>query len=274
MKYFDAHCHIQFPEYDGDRIAVLERMKDAQVGGLVVGVDEESSQAAVTLVESHKNTTPMNLFASVGLHPNDISQSNSPFDVSVYEKLASRPEVRAIGECGLDYYRPEDLSDALKKRQRDIFEQQIELAVGCDKPLMIHSRPSKGSQDAYLDTINIIRAKKQEYGEKLRANMHFFVGGIEEARAFVELDFTLSYTAVITFANEYDQVIRYIPLSNLLSETDSPFIAPAQNRGRRNEPVAVKEVIKAIARIRGENEEMVREEILHNAARVFNFSLL
>jgi TatD DNase family protein len=264
MKYFDVHCHVQLKAYDEDREAVLEKMKEAEVGGLIVGVDLASSQAAVELVTGREG-----LWAAVGLHPNDTDEL---FNAGAFDALAKLPEVVAIGECGLDYYRPGE-PESVKAIQKEIFEQQIELAVKYDKPLMIHSRPSKGTQDAYHDTIDMIISKKREYGDKLRGDMHFFVGGIEEARKFVELGFTMSYTAVITFARDYDEVIRYLPLKSILSETDSPFVAPAPNRGRRNEPVAVREVIKTLAQIRGEDEEAVRHAILENTSKIFRISL-
>lgn len=265
MKYFDAHCHVQFDAYNEDREDVLARMRDAEVGGLVVGCDLTSSEAAVELVKAHADTsTGVNprLWAAVGLHPNEALKQS--FDDATFDRLAAMPEVVAIGECGLDYYRPEDAGEA-KPVQRELFEKHIELAVKYDKPLMVHSRPSKGSQDAYWDTIDLLKSKKREYGDKLRGDMHFFVGGVAEAKEFVELDFSLSYTAVITFARDYDEVIRYVPLTSLLSETDSPYVAPAPNRGKRNEPTAVRDVVQAIAEIRGEALETVQQTILSNA---------
>jgi TatD DNase family protein len=179
-------------------------------------------------------------------------------------------KIVAIGECGLDYYRPDE-PEEVKKKQKDVFEQHIELAVKYNKPLMIHSRPSKGTQDAYYDSIEILTSKKKEYGDRLKGDMHFFVGGIDEAREFINLNFTLSYTAVLTFTHDYDEVIRFAPLTHLLSETDSPYVAPAQNRGKRNEPTAVIDVVSAIARIRSEDLETVRTTILENSARLFGF---
>jgi TatD DNase family protein len=151
----------------------------------------------------------------------------------------------------------------------EVFERHIEIAVQTAKPLMIHARPTKGIQDAYQDALSVLSSKKKEYGDSLRANFHFFVGGIDEARAALELDFSMSYTAVLTFTHDYDEVIRYLPLSNILTETDSPYIAPAPNRGSRNEPTAVRDVVKRIAAIRGADEEIVRQTLLENAQKRF-----
>lgn len=263
MKYFDAHCHIQFSGvggYDEDRDAVVKRMHDAEVGGLIVGTDRASSEAAIALADGKT------LFASVGLHPNDKPQEG--YDDTIYEKLAQDPKVVAIGECGLDYFRPDE-PEKEKARQKDVFARHIQLAGTSGKPLMIHARPSKGSMDAYLDAFEMLVEAKREF-PNLMGNMHFFVGDIEIAKKYLELGFTFSYTAVLTFTKDYDEVVRFIPLEHLLSETDSPYVAPAPNRGKRNEPTAVRNVVAAIARIRGEGEEEVRSALLANVQRVFH----
>ena len=261
MKYFDAHCHIQFDAYDTDRDELVSSMQDHEIGGLVVGVDWKSSQKAIALAECHDH-----LWASVGLHPN--STHVQPFDLAAYTKLAAHPKVRAIGECGLDNYRPED-PRATNAKQREVFEQHVQLAIDTDKPLMIHSRPAKGTQDAYRDLIEILTSYKREYGDQLRGDIHFFVGGIDEARSLIELGFTLSYTAVLTFARDYDDVVRFVPLDRLITETDSPYVAPPPNRGRRNDPTAVTAVVESIASIRGEDLTMVRDQLVTNAMRLF-----
>jgi TatD DNase family protein len=266
MKYFDAHCHVQFPHYDEDRLVLLESMREAEVGGLVVGVNLESSRKAIELVQGSDT-----LWASVGLHPNSADVIASAVDFDAYRELAWDPKVVAIGECGLDNFRPGDV-DAAKPKQREVFLQHIELAIETKKPLMIHARPAKGTQDAYRDAIEILKSYKREHGDALRGDMHFFVGGIEEAREFIDLDFTLSYTAVLTFARDYDDVVRFAPATHLLTETDSPYVAPAPNRGKRNDPLAVRAVVEAMADIRGDDPEILRGDILQNVERVFKIS--
>ena len=260
LRYFDAHCHIQFSQYDDDREEVMAAMEQQGIGGIVVGTNLGSSESAFELVRSSGS-----LWAAVGLHPNSAQEFE---DIEEYRKLAIDPRVVAIGECGLDNFRPED-PEATKQKQREVLEQHIQLAVEIDKPLMIHSRPSKGTMDAYRDFIDILRSYKQEHGEKLRGDMHFFVGGIDEARDLIDLGFTLSYTAVLTFARDYDDVVRFAPLSSLITETDSPYVAPPPNRGKRNDPRAIPAVVEAISGIRGEDLETVRVQILQNAQQLF-----
>ncbi|MDD2657102.1 MAG: TatD family hydrolase [Candidatus Pacebacteria bacterium] len=261
IKYIDAHCHVQFDDYDADSVALIERMKEEGVAGIVVGVDRESSEKAVALAEKHEH-----LFASVGLHPNHTSEL---FDIEVFRALATHSKVVAIGECGLDYFRPVEVDNEVKEKQKEVLQKHIELAAELDKPLILHPRPSKGTMDAYTDLIDILTEAKALY-PNLRGDAHFFVGGIAEADALRELGFTVSFTAVITFARDYDAVIRAVPLASILSETDAPYVAPASRRGKRNDPLAVIEVVAKIAEIRGEDSEMVRTALLANACRLFS----
>jgi TatD DNase family protein len=141
--------------------------------------------------------------------------------------------------------------------------------VKYDKPLMIHCRPSKGAVDAYEEMADFLAPRVRSYGEKLRGNMHFFVGNPAVARRFYEMGFTTSFTGVLTFTHDYDEVVRLAPLDMIMTETDAPFAAPQPFRGRRNEPAYVTYVVEAIARIRGADPEAVREAVLANAKRVF-----
>lgn len=261
MQYFDAHAHIQFDPYDADRPEVIRRMQEQQVGGMIVGVDLDSSVKALKLVENIPG-----FYAAAGLHPNYVLEET--FDRESFRAILRHPKMKAVGECGLDNYRPEDVTVA-KEEQKNVFIEHVELAIEADKPLMIHSRPSKGTQDAYRDMIDILRSYKKEHNERLRGDIHFFVGGVEEARDFVDLGFTMSYTAVLTFARDYDEVVRAIPLENLITETDAPYIAPARIRGKRNEPTSVIDVVDALAEIRREDRETVRAAVLANATRLF-----
>lgn len=260
-RYFDAHCHVQLEAYDEDRDALLARMRGAGVAALVVGVDHTTSKRAVALADHAPH-----LRAAIGLHPNHALEER--FDASSYETLARLPSVVAIGECGLDYYRPTALTGEMRAAQETLLRAHLELAARVEKPLIIHARPSKGMQDAYHDLIRLLREYKKT-APNLRGDVHFFVGGIEEARALIALDFTVSFTAVITFARDYDSVIRALPLEGILSETDAPYVAPLGRRGKRNDPLAVQDVVERIALIRGEDPETVRAAIFTNAQKLF-----
>ena len=259
-RYIDVHCHVQFGPYDADRDMLVTRMREEGVAGIVVGVDSSSSRNAIELVEKYEH-----LYASAGQHPNHVGD----FDERLFRTLLrTHPKIVAVGECGLDYYRPTEINEEVKRAQAVLLEQHLALAAEFDKPLIIHARPSKGTQDAYQDLIRILQEAKKTR-PNLRGDVPFFVGGTEEAAALTALGFTVSFTAVITFARDYDEVIRTLSLETILSETDSPYVAPASRRGTRNDPLAVMEVAAKIAEIRGEDPEAVRAALVKNALDLF-----
>lgn len=254
MKYIDIHCHLNLSEFDTDIAEVIACARKSEVGMMVVGVDKGSSQKAVNIAEKNEN-----VWAVIGLHPAD--NTTEEFDFDFFKKLAQHPKVVAIGECGFDYYHmpPTD-----KTRQQYIFEQQIRIANEVKKPLMLHIRNGKKGEDAYSDALEVLKAQA-----KVSGDVHFFAGNINVAKKFIELGFRLSFTGVVTFTKDYDEVIRNIPLNMIMSESDAPFVAPAPYRGGRNEPSYVIEVVKKIAEIRGEEEAMVSGQILKNAKELF-----
>ncbi len=266
MKYIDVHCHLDFPDYGAELGEVLARMREREVGAITIGTDLESCKRAVKIAEENEN-----IWACIGVHPEE-----KEFDEALFEKLVASEKVVAIGECGLDFFRlkPEEL-EAEKERQEILFRKQIEFALKHNKPLMLHCRPARnaslGSASvAGGDSYDEVRAILESYDDKkLRGNSHFFAGTKEQAKRFLDLGFTLSFTGVVTFTHDYDEVIKFAPIGSIMSETDSPFVAPVPYRGKRNEPTFVIEVAKKIAEIRGETEEKVRIELLQNAQKMF-----
>jgi len=256
MKYIDAHCHLQFDAYDEDRDQIIEQMKYEDIHGIVVGVDLESSKKAIELAKKHEH-----LYATVGMHPCYVDEGEFTDE---YKELAKDENVVAIGECGLDFFRQED-----SKLQREVFIQQVELAIELDKALMIHSRPSKGTQDAYHEVIEILTKYKKGHGDKLRGNIHFFVGGDKERDALNDLGFTVSVTGVITFTDDYNAMVTAAKHDMLLGETDSPYVAPKPHRGERNSALNVVHVYKKIADLWGIDENEAREKLNANTKRIF-----
>lgn len=270
MNYFDAHTHVNFAAFKDDMDAAIQRAVDAGVGMNVVGTQCDTSKACVETAEKYDD-----VYATIGLHPIHTGKSyhdekelgeggkaftsrGEQFDAGKYEELAKSSKVIAIGECGLDYYR---LEADTKKTQEDAFVQQIMLANKLQKPLMLHIR------NAYDDALAILKREA-----KVKGDVHFFAGDWSIAKQFLSEGFTLSFTGVLTFTQDYDEVVRNAPLDMLLIETDAPYVAPKPYRGKRNEPAYVVEVAKAIARIRGEDETTVREQLLANARRVFGIT--
>lgn len=277
--YIDTHAHMNFAIYDLDRDDVLARLRDTNTWVINVGTQQDTSRLAVELAEQH-----VGLFAIVGLHPihADVSHHDAQelgeegkgftsrgevFDVDFYRALAqSSQKVVGIGECGLDYYRKESAS---LEKQLTAFHAQIALALELDLPLMLHIRPSAGTYDAYHDVLEILKPYKEKHGEKLRGNAHFFAGDTAIAEQFIAIGFTISFTGVITFAPEYAEVIKNIPLQHIMSETDCPYVTPVPHRGTRNEPVYVSEVVKKIAEIKEMELEEVQKILFENTQRMY-----
>ncbi|MBP9851632.1 MAG: TatD family hydrolase [Candidatus Pacebacteria bacterium] len=285
IKYIDIHSHFNLPQFDADLSAAIKKMEDEGVATFCVGTDLTTSRRAIEIAAMSPN-----IWAVVGQHPTDTDEA---FDPAAFLELAKHEKVVAIGECGFDFFHT-PRADVFEK-QKELFLQQIELARSVNKPLMIHARPSKGtisdengveksSMDAYEDTLNIL----SNFPE-VRANFHFFVGDNAIAKRAHVAGHTMSYDGPITFTHEYDETIQSLPLSAIMAETDSPFAAPepyrtnAKKEGMakgdrrpapaRAEPWMVKEVVSAIATIRGEDHETVRLATLDNAKQFFKILL-
>ncbi len=282
-EYIDIHAHINFPVYESDQAEVVARAKEKGVWMINVGTDLKTSKEVVKLTETY----PEGMYAIVGLHPVSSHSSHEEtvddsatqdmntehnlmgevFDVAAFEELVKHPKVVAVGECGLDYFHlPKGREEEAKRLQEQAFRAQIELAMKYDKPIMIHAR------DSYTEILKIIDEYLRLPGSNLRGNAHFFAGTLEEAKAFLDRGFTLSFTGVITFAKQYKELVEFAPLSRIMSETDCPFVAPAAHRGERNEPGYVIEVVEKIAEIKGLSLEEVKKALVDNAFTAFKLS--
>ncbi len=275
FKYFDAHSHLNLKQFDEDREDQIKKLEELSIGTITVGVDFETSVQAVKIAENSKN-----IYACIGQHPTDTDEF---FDFEKYKLLAENPKVVAIGECGLDYFR--GATEEEKMKQKEIFQSQIKLALEADKPLMIHARPSQGTMNAYEEVLDILEGVLKDQ-PSLKGNFHFFVGDLAIAKRILAIGFTVSFDGPITFARDYDEVVKFLPLESILAETDAPFACPelveglaidyekkgisVPGRGKRNESSYVSEVVKKIALIRGEDFEQVRQALIQNTLRVFN----
>ena len=283
-KYIDIHSHVNFKAFDSDRDEIIKRALENDIWVINVGTQMNTSRKAVEMANQYKE----GVYAIIGLHPihtgasfhdekelseggKEFTSRGEAFDKEAYKELLSDPKVVGIGECGLDYYRC--TPDSIEK-QKETFTEQIKLANEFSKPLMLHIRNNEkqelitgkeGTPNAYIDALNLLKEHS-----KVKGNVHFFAGTPEEAKAFLDFGFTLSFTGVITFTHDYDEVIKNTPLDMIMSETDSPYVAPVPYRGKRNEPLYVKEVVKKIAEIKNLSENQVAQTLIANAKRVFS----
>lgn len=278
MKYIDTHCHMNFAIYHPDITEVIARTHEYSVAAINIGTQKDTSAQAVRLAEENNN-----LWAIVGLHPihtsasfhdhNEVGEDGQEFnsrgevfDIEYYRNLVNQSKkVVGIGECGLDYYRN---TPETKELQETAFRKQIQLALECDLPLMLHVRPSQGSFDAYEDVLEILEEYKKD-NPQLRGQAHFFAGSKEIAQRFIDLGFYISFTGVITFTHDYDEVVKNIPLDRILSETDAPYVTPNPYRGQRNEPIYVREVVAKIAELHNVEKEEVCEQIRKNVKELY-----
>lgn len=232
----DSHAHIQGKEFAGDVEGVVSRAREAGVEKIIVvggAGDLTSNDAALQLAQSFPN-----LFATVGMHPHD-AKGISEEDLARLKKLSQEPKVVAIGETGLDFY----YTHSPREVQIEIFCRFIHMARESNLPLVVHDR------DAHQEIADILQ---QEGGGKLEGVIHCFTGDYEAARRFLDLGFYLSFSGIVTFKNAeaLRDVVRKVPLDRMLVETDSPYLAPVPNRGKRNEPAFVRLVAEKIAEVR------------------------
>lgn len=255
MKYIDIHCHLNLEQFNLDYNDAITRARGKGVGMIVVGTNYQTSLKAIKIAEENPD-----IWATIGLHPVEIPCEQ--FDYDEYLKLAKNPKVVGIGECGFDYFRKGIES---KNIQQEIFEKQIAIANEVKKPLMLHLRNGmQAGQNAYKDAVEVIKKHANVHGDA-----HFFAGNWEEGKAFLDLGYRLSFTGVITFARDYDEVIKNSPLNMILSETDSPYVAPIPHRGERNEPAFVTEVVNSLAKIHGLTNDEMAKHLIDNARKLF-----
>ena len=270
MKLFDVHTHVQFAAFKDDWHEVIKRALDDKVWLINVGTQKNTSAEAIEISKHYSE----GIYATVGLHPIHTEKSyhdkqelggtggfesrREDFDYEYYKKLAQHPNVVAVGECGLDYYR---FGEETKKKQRGAFEKQIQLAEEIGKPLMIHCR------NAFDDLVSILESKILNLESP--GVVHFFSGTKEDAKKLMDLGFSFSFGGGFTFTHDYEEGGRYTALDRILLETDAPYVAPVPYRGKRNEPSYIVEVAKKIAELKKINLEEVARITFQNAERIF-----
>ncbi len=247
----DTHAHLSGPP--GRFREVLDRAAAVGVAGVVlVGIDFASSDAAVGLAG-----TDSRVRAAVGLHPHFADRWDG-VGARRLRRLAELPEVVAVGECGLDFYR--NLSS--REAQRRAFLEQIRLACEVGKPLVVHDR------DAHREVVDLLA---DAGAEAVGGVMHCFSGDLGHARACLELGFHLGVAGTVTYprATSLREVVARVPGDRLLLETDSPYLSPEPYRGRPNEPARVTLVAERVASLRGTDTARVARETTSNATRLF-----
>jgi len=252
---FDSHAHVDGPEFDADRDAVLARARAAGVRRMVVigAVGEPSSaERAVALAERDPD-----IWATVATHPHDVEKM-TPEWWAVHERLAPHPRVVAIGETGLDYY----YDHSPRQAQQAAFVRFIALARTVGKPVVCHIR------DAHADALAILRDHR---ASELGCIIHCFTGTPDDARAYAALGCYVSFSGIVTYktAQPLRDAVALVPRDRLLVETDCPYLAPVPVRGRRNEPAYVVHTAEVVARCAGIPFEELAAITTENAHRIY-----
>jgi TatD DNase family protein len=282
----DTHAHLNFNAFKDDIEEVIRRCSDAEVGVINVGSQYSTSKRAVEMAEKYED-----MWACIGLHPSHLSEHEfedgeggkiksavEKFDQEKYIQLAKSKKVVAIGEIGLDYYseksKIKNQNEKLQFKnknleeekilQKQTFIQEIELAIELDLPVMVHCR------EAYKDLLEILVEQNKKYGKKLRGVIHSYLGRLSYAQEFIKMDFSIAFNGIITYARDYDKVIKNINLKYILIETDCPWLTPVPHRGERNEPAYVRYVAEKIAEIKGISFDEVAKATVENAKKIFN----
>ena len=249
MALVDTHAHLQHPQFDGDRAAVLERALAELAGVVVIGDDVESSRAGVALVRD-------GVRAAVGIHPHNAA-TMTPEALETIRELAATRGVVGIGEIGLDYH----YDSAERGVQREAFRLQLEMAVECRLPVVIHCR------EAEADLASIV---EPHVGQLAGGVMHCFGGNVGFAERCLSWGFYISFAGNVTFPNAgtLRDAARIVPIDRLLVETDSPYLAPQPVRGQRCEPVFVRHTAVCLADVKNIDVEQLASRTAENARRL------
>ena len=281
-KFIDSHCHVHFQAYATDMDEVVQRNLAAGVGMITVGSQKTTSRTAVELAQRYEG-----VWASVGLHPNHlhaqtfydddelppeeqatgkIKTRSEIFDPEDCRELVKDPNVIAIGEFGLDYYRIPDGHDRdqVIADQKEECRKQLAFATEVDLPVIIHCR------DAHEAQYELIKAEIDSGGLHKRGVIHSFTGTVEDAARYRELGFLIGLNGILTFSKELQEVVKNIPLEQILLETDAPYLTPPPHRGKRNEPAYVEHVAELLAQIKGISIDEIATQTTQQARNLFN----
>jgi TatD DNase family protein len=256
--FVDSHAHLDGKQFATDREQAIDRARAAGVQAMVAignGDGPEQVDCGIRLAEKFDF-----IYATLGIHPHEARLA----DEAAYQKmeqLAKHPKVIAWGEIGLDYYYDHSPRDI----QKQVFAEQMELAAAAKLPIVIHCRPSDGSEDAWEDCLSMIREQWAPSG--LGGILHCFTGTWAHSKSALDMGFMISFAGNVTFpkAQQIRDAAIEVPLDRMLIETDSPYLAPVPYRGKRNEPAFVIETARKV----GELKNSTMEEIGFQTSRNF-----
>ncbi len=253
----DTHCHLDFKDFEDDMEAVLKRSRDSGIRFIInVGSSMEGTARSIRIARENDF-----IYAAIGIHPHE-ADSVTENDIKLFAEFLNKPKVVAIGEIGLDYYK----KISSRENQKKLFIRLLETAKPANLPLIIHNR------DAHIDIIDIL---KDIIGNSVSGVMHCFSGDEKFLKICLDMGFFISFTCNITYKNadRLREIVKLAPMDRLLIETDAPFLAPKDFRGKRNEPMYVKYVAEEISKIKGLSFEEVANITTKNAEQLFKINV-
>ena len=263
--FVDSHAHLDGERFDSDREQVIARAREAGVRTIVaIGNGDGPAQVdcGIRLAEKYDF-----IYATLGIHPHEARLADEAAYQNM-ERLAKHPKVIAWGEIGLDYFYDHSPRDV----QSSVFTRQMELAAAEKLPIVIHCRPSDGSDDAWDDCLGLMREQWAPHG--IGGILHCFTGNWPQAKRALDMGFMISFAGNITFpkAQSIRDAALEVPLDRMLIETDSPYLAPVPHRGKRNEPAFVKETAGKLGELRGFSGEEIGEWTTRNFYNFFKLA--
>ncbi len=257
-RFIDTHCHLDMPAYHEDLEQVISEAFTNRIERIVtIGIDLPSSRDAVSLARKYKQ-----VFATIGIHPHDVDNLQSCHYAELEKLYMSHSNyIVGFGEIGLDYVK----LHSTPSKQREHFRKQLDLAHALKLPIVVHNR------DADNDTLKLLsESKPLDYG----GIMHCFSGDTAFAKKVLDLGMLISIPGIVTFKNAkmLQEVVREIPLTSMVLETDGPFLAPHPFRGKRNEPSYLLYTAEKIAELRQIDIEQVSRQTTVNAENLFKFN--
>jgi TatD DNase family protein len=263
--FVDSHAHLEGKQFDADRDQVIARAREAGVRTMVAignGDGPPTLDAGIRLADQH-----CFMYATIGIHPHEARLA-CDHAYAEMERLARHPKVIAWGEIGLDYY----YDHSPRQTQKQVFTRQMELASAAKLPIVIHCRPSDGSDNAWEDCLDLIKTQWAPHG--LGGILHCFTGNWAQAKRTLDMGFMISFAGNLTFpkAQQIRAAALEVPLDRMLIETDSPYLAPVPHRGKRNEPAFVKETARTLGELRGLSMEAVGEQTSSNFYNFFELA--
>jgi TatD DNase family protein len=263
--FVDSHAHLDGKQFDADREQVIARARQAGVQTLVAignGDGPEQVDCGIKLAEKYDF-----IYATLGIHPHEARLADEAAYQNM-ERLARHPKVIAWGEIGLDYFYDHSPRDV----QKEVFTRQMELAAAAKLPIVIHCRPSDGSENAWDDCFELLLEHWSARG--LGGILHCFTGTWPQAQRALDMDFMISFAGNVTFpkAQQIRDAALQVPVNRLLIETDSPFLAPVPHRGKRNEPAFVKETARKLGELRGLTDQEVGQQTTRNFYNFFKLA--